>query len=138
MAEIVTENKEPIFTVSDITRLIKRELEQGFPSVQIEGELSNVRPAASGHLYFSLKDNDAMLSCVMFKNRTGYLRFDPADGILAVARGGISVYQKRGNYQLVCESLRQSGEGTILAMLEERKRKLSLIYRYRVRPISLC
>jgi exodeoxyribonuclease VII large subunit len=113
------------FTVSQITGLIKDLLEQTLPNVTVEGEISNWRPASSGHCYFSLKDEEALLSAVMFRGRMATLSFQPADGLKVKATGNISVYPKRGNYQLICESLQASGEGEILAMLEKRKRQLA-------------
>jgi exodeoxyribonuclease VII large subunit len=118
--------EEPrIFSVSEITGLIKETLEYGFPDVTVQGEVSNFRPSSTGHYYFSLKDNEAVIQAVMFRNRLESLRFSLADGMLVRARGGISVYPRRGNYQLICESLQRAGEGDILLMLEERKRKLA-------------
>ena len=114
-----------IFRVSEITNLIKETLESSFGRVQIEGEISNFRPASSGHLYFSLKDNDAVIQAVMFRGRAMRLDFQPADGHLVIATGNVSVYAKRGNYQIICESLQIAGTGAILAMLEERKRILA-------------
>jgi exodeoxyribonuclease VII large subunit len=127
-------------TVTEITAMIKTSLEDGFPDVSVQGEISNYRPASSGHLYFTLKDRDSILSAVMFRGRAEGLRFTPADGILVRARGPISVYAKRGSYQLICESLERAGEGDILAMLEERKRRLGaegLFDTARKRPLPL-
>ena len=117
--------KEPVYSVSEITMEIKQTLEKGFPGVRVKGELSNIRPSGSGHLFFSLKDDNCVLSGVMFRGRRGRLRFEPMDGMLVIAHGNISVYPQRGTYQLICEQLTLAGEGTILAMLEERKRKLA-------------
>ena len=128
------------FTVSEITALIKGTLEEGFPEVLVEGEVSNCRPSSSGHLYFSLKDRDAVLSAVMFHNRYQSLSFRVADGMLVRARGSISVYPPRGGYQLVCERLQAAGEGDLLAMLEERRRRLAaegLFDEARKRPLPL-
>lgn len=116
---------ERIFSVSELTQLIKGTLEEGFPWVTVQGEISNFRPSSAGHWYFSLKDNEAMLSIVMFRGRLDGVRFVPADGMLVKAAGSISVYARRGSYQLVCESLHKAGEGDILAALEELKRKLA-------------
>ncbi len=131
---------ERTYSVSEITQLIKLTLEDGFPRVSVQGEISNFRPAASGHWYFSLKDRDAMLSVVMFRGRSLGVRFAPADGMLVRATGAISVYAQRGAYQLVCESLARTGEGDILAMLEERKRALAaegLFDESRKKPLPL-
>ncbi len=119
------ETETRLFTVSEITHLIKGTLEDGFPDVTVQGEISNFRPSSAGHLYFSLKDADALISVVMFRGKAESLRFQPSDGTLARARGSVSVYPKRGNYQLICESLLRAGEGDILALLEERKRRLA-------------
>jgi exodeoxyribonuclease VII large subunit len=130
--------QEKVYSVSEITGLIKDSLESGFPFVCVEGEISNFRPASSGHVYFSLKDRDALIQAVMFRGKAMALRFQPADGILVRIRGALSVYPARGNYQVICESMEQSGEGAILAMLEERKRRLAaegLFDQDRKRPI---
>jgi exodeoxyribonuclease VII large subunit len=127
-------------TVSEITSLIKRSLEHSFSGVRIEGEISNYRPSSSGHLYFTLKDAGAMISAVMFRGRASRLDFAPEDGQLVIASGNISVYEKRGNYQIICERLEKAGVGDILAMLEERKRKLAaegLFDETRKKPLPL-
>jgi exodeoxyribonuclease VII large subunit len=116
---------ERVYSVSEITQLVKSTLEEGFPWITIQGEVSNFRPSSAGHWYFSMKDQDAMISVVMFRGRIETVRFTPADGALVKASGGISVYPKRGNYQLICESLSRAGEGDILARLEELKRRLA-------------
>lgn len=95
--------------------------------VTVEGEISNFRPSSTGHLYFSLKDKDALLAVAMFKNRLKSLNFSPEDGMQVKATGSISVYPQRGTYQLICENLTLSGQGAILAMLEERKRNLAAL-----------
>ena len=118
-------DSKTFYTVSEITTLIRSLLENEFPRVTVEGEISNFRPSSTGHYYFTLKDQEAVLSIVMFKNRIKGLTFTPADGMLVKASGSISVYPKRGSYQLICESLIQSGQGDILALLEERKAKLA-------------
>ena len=116
---------ERVYSVTEITQLIKGTLEEGFPWVTIQGEISNFRPASSGHWYFSLKDADALISVVMFRGRLDAVKFTPADGTLVKASGGLSVYPRRGNYQLICESLIKAGEGDLLARLEEMKRRLA-------------
>jgi exodeoxyribonuclease VII large subunit len=116
---------ERIYTVSEITSLIKATLEDGFPWISIQGEISNFRPSSTGHWYFSLKDAEAVISVVMFRGRLDGVRFVPTDGTLVKATGSVSVYARRGNYQLICESLLKAGEGDILAMLEARKQKLA-------------
>ncbi len=117
--------KDKIFSVTEITGLIKDTLEEGFRNVQISGEISNCRPSSTGHLYFTLKDKNAMISAVMFKGRQKSLNFTLRDGMLVKVSGNISVYALRGSYQIICDSIEKSGEGDILAMLEERKKKLA-------------
>jgi len=114
-----------ILQVSEITDLIKTSLERDFSSICVEGEISNFRPASSGHCYFSLKDNQAMLSAVLFRSSVQRMNFKPADGMRVVAKGRISVYKQRGNYQIICDSLKIAGQGDILQMLEERKQRLA-------------
>lgn len=122
--ELVEQEKE-ILTVSDLTRQIKGSLESTFATVNVEGEISNFRPSAAGHWYFSLKDEHAVISCVMFRGKSLRVPFAPEDGMSVHVRGRISVYEKRGNYQIICDAMDRSGEGAILAMLEERKRKFA-------------
>ena len=112
-------------SVSELTSIVKELLEGSLPSVLVEGEISNCRPASSGHLYFTLKDRGAMLQAVMFRYRTRGLGFEPSDGMLVRARGSITVYSARGQYQILVEGMEKAGEGDILAMLEERKRRLA-------------
>lgn len=114
-----------VYSVTEITQLIKGTLEEGFPWVTIQGEVSNFRPSGAGHWYFSLKDAEAVLSVVMFRGRQDAVRFAMADGALVKATGSISVYGRRGTYQLICESLVKAGEGDLLARLEETKRRLA-------------
>ena len=112
-------------TVSELTEQIRRNLEGSFSIVCVEGEVSNCRPASSGHLYFSLKDSGANIDAVMFKNRLRSLNFEPKDGMLLSVRGSLSVYAPRGTYSIVCEEMEIAGAGEILAMLEKRKQKLA-------------
>ena len=113
------------FTVSQLTELIRETLEGGFPHVVVEGELSNYRPSSTGHLYFTLKDAGASIGAVMFRNRIRSLAFEPRDGMLLRVKGSLSVYAQRGTYSIVVEEMERAGEGDLLAMLEERKRKLA-------------
>ncbi len=127
-----------VYAVSELTELIKRSLEESFSFIAVEGELSNWRPAPSGHVYFTLKDGGAMLQAVMFKGKAQRLAFAPKDGMLVRASGGLSVYAARGQYQLIVDSMALAGEGDMLALLEERKRRLAaegLFDQDRKRPI---
>ncbi|MDR2510644.1 MAG: exodeoxyribonuclease VII large subunit [Spirochaetaceae bacterium] len=126
-------------TVSELTGLIKNCLEDNFPQLSVEGEVSNFKPYSSGHLYFTLKDAGAVLSAVMFRNSARTLNFQPKDGKLVLATGKIQLYPPRGGYQLVVDSMEElSGTGDILAMLEKRKRVFAeegLFNEERKRPI---
>ena len=119
-----TLSEQPL-TISQVTSLIRGDLERRFPDIVVEGEISNCKAAASGHLYFSLKDEGAVLQAVMFRRDFISLPFVPKDGMKVTARGGISVYPGRGQYQLIVRSMKKAGIGDILAMLEERKRQFA-------------
>lgn len=124
--------------IAEITSLIKEILEGAFPSVVLEGEISNFRPSSAGHLYFTLKDATSAISAVMFRGKSRFLSFTPKDGLLVRATGSISVYEARGAYQIIIESMEESGSGDILRLLEERKRRLAaegLFDEARKRPI---
>ncbi|MDR0443514.1 MAG: exodeoxyribonuclease VII large subunit [Treponema sp.] len=116
---------EKNLSVSELTELIRNCLEGSFSFVMVEGEISNCRPASSGHLYFSLKDSGAKIDAVMFRNRLRTLNFEPKDGMLLRVRGSLSVYAPRGTYSIVAEEMEIAGAGEILAMLEKRKQKLA-------------
>ena len=111
--------------IAEITSLIKEILEGSFPSVTLEGEISNCRPSSTGHLYFTLKDESSAISAVMFKGKSRYLAFTPKDGTLVHATGSISVYEARGTYQIIVDSMEIAGSGDILRLLEERKQRLA-------------
>lgn len=108
--------------VSEITLAIRQTLEGEYHDVAVEGEVSNFRPASSGHWYFSLKDENAVLACVMFRGSRRGVTSEIREGDRICAYGDISVYPPRGTYQLVLRSFEPAGAGQILAMLEERKR----------------
>lgn len=113
------------FTVSDITMLIKQTLQGAFHHISVEGEISNFRPASSGHWYFQLNDTKAALQAVMFKPKNWRVPFVPKDGDRVRVSGTISVYERRGSYQMICEQISKTGEGDILALLEQRKREFA-------------
>ncbi len=114
-----------IYTVSEITREIKHNLESGFSSVAIQGELSNFKLHSSGHLYFTLKDGNAQLSGVMWRSRAANLSFTPQDGMKVIVSGKISVYEVRGIYQVDVWSLRPLGIGELQAAFEQLRQKLA-------------
>ncbi len=117
--------KSAYLSVSEFTDQIKQLLENAFPPVAVEGEISNYRPSSSGHIYFSLKDDKAVIQAVLFKYKSN-LPFVPKDGMTVRIKGKLSVYPQRGSYQIIVDSMEQAGTGDILAMLEERKRRLAM------------
>ena len=119
------ERQRKIYTVSELSQQIRNGLEQQFPDVWVSGEISNLRGAASGHFYFTLKDADAQLRAVCFRSQARYLKFKPADGISVIARGRLSVYEARGEYQLVVEFLEPAGLGALQLAFEQLKTKLA-------------
>ncbi|PYQ10902.1 MAG: exodeoxyribonuclease VII large subunit [Acidobacteria bacterium] len=112
------------FTVSELTDRVQGVLETDFFDVWVEGEVSNLRFAPSGHWYFSLKDDHAQLKAVVWKTATRLIRFRPRDGMKVVVRGGLRVYPPRGEYQLSVEVLEPLGKGTLQQAFEELKEKL--------------
>ncbi|QEN07498.1 exodeoxyribonuclease VII large subunit [Oceanispirochaeta crateris] len=114
----------PRYNVSELTYLIKNQLEDSFPVVRVQGEISNFRPAASGHCYFNLKDKDAVISAVLFRQQRQLLTFKPGDGQSVAVIARVTVYAQRGNYQLICESMEETGRGDLLYQLEQLKMKL--------------
>ncbi|MGB8951836.1 MAG: exodeoxyribonuclease VII large subunit [Candidatus Aminicenantales bacterium] len=115
---------DKIYTISEITRLIKLELESAFPQVWIQGEVSNFHRHTSGHLYFSLKDAACQLRVVMFRAEARQIRFELKDGLLVVCRGRINVYEPRGEYQLVAEVIEPKGKGALQLAFEQMKERL--------------
>ena len=113
----------PKLSVSELTSLIKTTLEESFYGLTVEGEISGFRPASTGHWYFSLKDQNAVIGCCMWRSTIPRVNFKPRDGMKVIVTGSISVFEPRGSYQIICTSMKVAGEGDILAMLEERKRK---------------
>jgi len=116
---------DTVFTVTQVTNLIKDIVEGSFPELILEGEISNYRPSSSGHVYFVIKDSGAQIAAVMWKSTAMKLNFIPRDGNLVRVKGKLSVYPARGNYQIVISAMDLAGSGNILLMLEERKKKLN-------------
>ena len=114
-----------VMTITELTSIIKDVLEGAFPVVEVEGEVSNLKPASSGHVYFTLKDSKSAIGAVMFKSKANALSFKPKDGDMVRVAGSLSVYGARGTYQIIVEAMEMAGEGEILKMLEERKRRLA-------------
>jgi exodeoxyribonuclease VII large subunit len=114
-----------ILSPSQLNTLARDLLEGAFPLVWVEGELSGVSRPASGHLYFSLKDARAQVRCAMFKPKSTWLKFAPRDGVRVLARGRLTLYEARGDYQLVLDHMEEAGEGALRRAFEELKAKLA-------------
>jgi exodeoxyribonuclease VII large subunit len=127
-----------VFSVSELTAAIRGVLETGFGEIWVEGELSNCRAWNTGHVYFTLKDGDAQIKAVMFRSVVRYLKFKPEDGMHVIARGQLSVYAPKGEYQIVCEHLEPRGLGALQMAFEQLKKKLhaeGLFEQGRKRPL---
>jgi exodeoxyribonuclease VII large subunit len=127
-----------ILTPSTLNRLVRDLLGDVFPFVWIEGELSNVAKPASGHLYFTLKDSGAQVRCAMFKPKSASLRFRPVDGMQVLLRAKVGLYEPRGEFQLVAESMEPAGEGALQREFEQLKARLDaegLFAQARKRPL---
>jgi exodeoxyribonuclease VII large subunit len=111
-------------SVTELTSQIKQQLETGFSSIYVKGEISNIKLQASGHYYFTLKDAGSQISCVLFKGHTKALSRAPKEGDQVVVQGDISVYAPRGNYQLLVKTIEYVGIGTLLMQLHMLKEKL--------------
>jgi len=130
----------PEFTVGEISQAVKRTLESAFERVRVRGEISGLKRAASGHVYLSLKDTDAVLDAVCWRGTAGRLAVVPEDGLEVVATGRLTSFPGRSKYQLVIDALEVAGEGALLKLLEERRRRLAaegLFDPDRKRPIPL-
>lgn len=114
----------PEFTVSEFSRSIKRTVEDAFGYVRIHGEISGFKKATSGHLYFALKDENALLSAVCFRGAASGISFEIGDGLQVCASGKITTYEGRSNYQIIVEKIEIAGVGAILEMIEKRRQKL--------------
>ena len=111
-------------TVSELTSEIRGLLESSYSEILVDGEISNCRLWNTGHLYFTLKDDHSQLKVVMFRTTVRYLKFQPENGLRVIARGRISVYEPKGEYQIVCRHLEPYGIGTLQLAFEQLKEKL--------------
>jgi exodeoxyribonuclease VII large subunit len=130
-----------IFTVSRLNAEIKGLVEAAFPFVWVVGEISNLRTPASGHHYFTLKDEQSQIRAVMFRTQQRALRFRPESGLQVLCQGHISVYEPRGEYQIIVESMEPKGAGAMQIAFEQLKRKLEaegLCDPARKRPLPVC
>ncbi|MFQ5867767.1 MAG: exodeoxyribonuclease VII large subunit [bacterium] len=134
------EEPRKIYKVSEINKIVRNILEGEFPEIWVEGEISNLTFHSSGHLYFSLKDEDAQINAIMYKWQVRELEFMPENGMKVVARGKISVFVKGGRYQIIVYGLEPIGIGALQQAFEQLKRKLEtegLFDEARKRPIPM-
>ncbi|MEK7846054.1 MAG: exodeoxyribonuclease VII large subunit [Nitrospinota bacterium] len=113
-----------IYTVSELTRAVKFILEENFHDIWVEGEISNFKVSNSGHAYFTLKDEESQLRVVLFRLNKRLLKFEPDDGLHVIVRGRISVYEARGEYQLIADYMEPKGIGALQLAFEQLKEKL--------------
>lgn len=121
---IINKNIE-IFAVSEITAIIKNLLKESFPFVYIKGEISNFKIASSGHAYFSLKDEKAVINCALFRNVLQKIKFKLENGLEVIASGSIGVYEPSGSYNLIVEDIIPEGKGALQLAFEQLKEKLN-------------
>lgn len=114
----------PVLTVSSLNRMARSLLEDGFPSVVVEAEISNLAIPASGHWYLTLKDERAQIRCAMFRGNNRSVRVRPANGMLVTVRGRLSLYEARGDYQLILDSMEEAGAGALQRAFEALKQRL--------------
>ena len=128
----------PVLTVSEISQALKRHVEDRFDRVRVRGEISGFKPAASGHLYFVLKDADAVLEGVCWRGTAQGLAVKPEDGLEVIATGRLTTYPGRSRYQMIVEAMEAAGAGALLKLLEDRRQRLTaegLFDAARKRPI---
>jgi len=113
-----------IYTVTQLTAEIKDILESGFGEVWVEGEVSNLRVPPSGHWYFTLKDESSQIQAVVFRSQARFLEFEPEDGLRIIVRGRVSVYEQRGQYQIIVDFMEPRGVGALQLAFEQLKRRL--------------
>ena len=129
-----------VWSPSTLIAEVNSLLEQGFSGITIEGEITNVSASARGHLYFTLKDENANLDCVMWASRAGKLKFEAEDGLAVRARGSLTIYRQRGRFQLVVNALEPQGIGALQLAFEQLKKKLDaegLFAEERKRPMPV-
>ncbi len=114
-----------VYSVARLNREVRRLLESGFARIWVAGEISNLARPPSGHLYFTLKDAGAQVSCALFRNRAARLSFTPENGAQVLAQAQVSLYEARGNYQLIVDHLEEAGDGALRRAFEQLKQQLS-------------
>ncbi len=125
MSDSTAASNAPVLTVSEISRALKRTVEDAYSYVRVRGEISGFKRAASGHMYLALKDEEAVLDGVCWRGTAQRLGLQPEDGLEVICTGRLTTYPGRSKYQIVIEQMELAGEGALLKLLEERKKKLA-------------
>jgi exodeoxyribonuclease VII large subunit len=115
----------PEYSVSELSAALKRAVEERFPLVRVRGEISGLKAASSGHIYFDLKDDKALLNAIVWKQGARYLKIKPEPGLDVICTGRVTTYPGSSRYQLIVEQMELAGLGALMAMLEERKKRLT-------------
>jgi len=124
-ADLFAREQREVFSPSALVRMARDVLEDTFPLIWVEGEISNLSRPGSGHMYFCLKDAQAQVRCAMFRSRALLLRFKPAEGARVLVRARLSLYEARGEFQLIVEHMEATGEGALLRAFEQLKNRLA-------------
>ena len=124
MTSNILDHNDEIISVGELNRSAKYLLEKNFNNVSVIGEISNLSRPSSGHIYFTLKDEDGAIRCAMFKNRNINLNFRPQDGDQCLLKGQVSIYAARGDYQLIVNNIQPAGSGNLMQKFEDLKKKL--------------
>ena len=124
MTSNILDHNDEIISVGELNRSAKYLLEKNFNNVSVIGEISNLSRPSSGHIYFTLKDEDGAIRCAMFKNRNINLNFRPQDGDQCLLKGQVSIYAARGDYQLIVSNIQPAGSGNLMQKFEDLKKKL--------------
>ncbi len=119
-----SDDQPQVYTPSELTREVRLHIEAGFPRILLEGEISNLSRPSSGHLYFTLKDDQAQIRCALFRSAARLLSIHPDNGMKVIARGRITLYEARGDFQMIVDGLRAAGEGLLRQQFEVLKKKL--------------
>ena len=124
MQEDIVEQNQEIISVGELNRSAKYLLEDAFTNIAVIGEISNMSRPSSGHIYFTLKDEDGAIGCAMWRSQASKLNFNPEDGDKCILKGQVSLYPATGRYQLMVKSIEQAGAGNLMHQFEKLKKKL--------------
>ena len=133
MSDVILEQNNEIISVGELNNAARKLLESNFNDVSVIGEISNLSRPSSGHIYFTLKDDNGAIRCAMFRNANMRLKFNPKNGDKCILKGQVSIYAARGDYQLIAKSMRLAGAGDLMQQFEMLKSKCTRrCYWYRI------